>query len=276
MGRARIREGQLWVFPPDIKMGSGPLEVLMRCEGFSMMNGNLRSLGVVERMVQLAVGTSARARFDVASGGGVLVFIELEATRASQGVYVKSVASNLAGPNGLRYGYYVELNALGSVWSETGETLAGSYGVNDASAGTLLSQREYGVVERTIDSSVWPLTLSQCEAVARNFVENNMNPAIIRTVKQSAWRAYPVRPGHVGRRIALPGGAMGIVESRRYDEAHTPQGSSSSSEISVRITQDLKFFEVAAESWPVSLPGAGGVDSTAFDSMAFDGGEIKG
>jgi hypothetical protein len=87
------------------------------------------------------------------------------------------------------------------------------------------------------------------EEIAHAYVMEAISPTLIRTVDQSAWRAFPVKFSDVGKRVTLPSGEVGRVISRSYtDDFGRDYG-----EGSVTSTIDVEVFDVN---------GAGYVDPT--------------
>lgn len=74
----------------------------------------------------------------------------------------------------------------------------------------------FGVIEETISIDVYDVPTETLEKIGLAYLLENVQPKIIRTVEQSAYRAFPVQFDHIGSRVTLPDTTTGIVLSRTY------------------------------------------------------------
>src|SRR5690606_16232402 len=134
---------------------------------------------------------------------------------------------------GIRYvAYLLEVTATGTAWTRSNEAVTAEFSLAngdvvpgpDGSNALATSTALYGEREATIRSDVFQLTPEQAQAVARGYVLFNINPRTVRDVRQSEWRAYPVRFDHVGRLVDLPNGERAVIENRSYSDAFQPDG----------------------------------------------------
>lgn len=119
----------------------------------------------------------------------------------------------------------VTLDALGNRWGNSvtrtasftqadGATLVGDDGGNAIAD----SVAAYGERVDSIHISVFDIPTDTLQLIAQAHVLRNINPTTIRSVEQSAWRAFPIKFEDVGRLIELPSGETGYVLNRRYSD----------------------------------------------------------
>lgn len=184
-----------------------------------------------------AESQSIMARFSVqrrANGRGITIWP----------TSVPSSASSWGGAHRSWFAYSVEVQALGTAWVRTHESIESEFGRSDqtlpAPGGTdaLASSRTtYGERQATIQSNVFQLTNEQAQLVAQSYVLWNINPRTIRDVQQSEWEKYPVKFDHVGRYVQLPNGEVAVIENRDYTDAFQPLGGAMASTFSATVTE---------------------------------------
>lgn len=143
----------------------------------------------------------------------------------------------------------ITLDALGNRWGNSvtktarftlanGDTLIGDSGSNALEA----SVAAYGERVDSINISVFDLDPATLALIAQAHVLRNINPTTIRTVEQSAWRAFPIKFDDVGRLIQLPSSEEGYVLNRRYSDDfgidYSDGSLSSSIDVEVVTTSD--------------------------------------
>ena len=152
-----------------------------------------------------------------------------------------------------------ELGATEIVGTYAEGLLEDTYG--DLGGALVSSLNAYG--ERARDIRITGYGINQVntvEEIAHAYVMEAISPTLIRTVDQSAWRAFPVKFSDVGKRVTLPSGEVGRVISRSYtDDFGRDYG-----EGSVTSTIDVEVFDVN---------GAGYVDPTIV-YLLMDSGDL--
>ena len=123
-------------------------------------------------------------------------------------------------PDTALFSFKLELNGDGTAWARSDIAATGTFGLDEVVPGLQESRDQFGVVERQIRSDFFQLTNEQCLQIAEGIVVNHKDPQRrYRELEQSAWRAFPVKPEHIGRRIRLPNEDLGVVEAWSYMDA---------------------------------------------------------
>lgn len=132
----------------------------------------------------------------------------------------------------------IEMNATATAFTDAGETTTGTFGETEQLgdvAGLAESQTVYGKRKLTIDAGPFHLSAATCLRIAEAIVRARYRPTRVYTFRQG--RAFPVRPDHGNTLVSVgSSGVQGPVIAWSYQEAHTPQGSTSEASIKVRAT----------------------------------------
>lgn len=123
-------------------------------------------------------------------------------------------------------GVVVNFDVTGTAYTQRRERIESHYSVETmggANAPEWLrnSERDYGPRELTVETEVFPLTPAEASAVAEGIVLWHINPRVTREVEQSTWRAFPIKPDHLGRLVQLPNGEIARVEDITYQDDFT-------------------------------------------------------
>lgn len=132
----------------------------------------------------------------------------------------------------------VTVSATGTAYQKSNTKVIGVYGESETTPDLAASRSTYGRREATLDTGVYQVTTATAVSMARAVVQARMNPREVTTYPQAP--PYPVRPVHVGRRIATPD-AVGVVTGWSYDEQHTPSQSGSNSAFTLSVEQPLIY-----------------------------------
>jgi len=127
-----------------------------------------------------------------------------------------------------RHVFRINLLDASDAWQADTKTVSGSFGTSTddtlppgpgSATGNAITDsiNAYGERDATITMTGYGITDgTTLERVARAYVTHAINPTLVRTVEQSAWRAFPVKFSHMGKLVELPNGEQGRVINRSY------------------------------------------------------------
>ena len=140
-----------------------------------------------------------------------------------------------------RYAYRLDLNAHGAKWGRSQKTVSATWGEENISElpGAQESRDTFGEITATLQSDTFPLDAEQCLQVARGLVAANLHPKKRYALEQSTWNAFLIGGDVIGRKVRLPNGEEGVVESVDYADAFEFDAAFVASSFEVVVTEPL-------------------------------------